>query len=133
MTQREAWTEKCAAILLRTAMQDMERRRNAHPEQGVVNAVMQVLRLHPKVAWRARMNSGAYKTPDGRFVRFGFPGCPDIIGQLRDGRILMLECKAEDGRVTEDQEAVLETCRENNGVCGVVRTIDDALAILDGA
>src|SRR4030095_4180271 len=133
MTQRDAWTEKFAATLLRVAMQDVERRRNAHPEQGVVNAVMQVLRLHPKVAWRARMNTGAYKTPDGRYVRFGFPGCPDIIGQLRDGRILMLECKAEDGRLTEDQEAVLETCRENNGVCGVVRNLDDVFAILDAA
>jgi hypothetical protein len=67
------------------------RRTNAKPEQGVLNAVMALLRAHPRVAWAARINSGAYKTPDGRFIRFGFPGCPDVIGQMKSGRILMIE------------------------------------------
>jgi hypothetical protein len=99
-------------------------------EQGVLNAVMKTLRYHPKVVWFARINSGAYKTPDGRFVRFGFPGCPDLLGQLTDGRILMIECKAEKGRLTDEQEFMLAKCRANHGVAGVARSIEDALSIL---
>jgi hypothetical protein len=105
---------------------------NRHLEQGVLNAVLKVLRIHPKVAWAARMNSGAYKMPDGRYVRFGFPGCPDVLGQMRDGRIVMIEVKAAKGRTTDEQDAVLETVRANNGVCGVARSIEDALAIVEG-
>lgn len=106
-------------------------RRNQHPEQNVLNAVMAALRLHPKVAWVARVNSGAYKTPDGRFIRFGFPGCPDILGQMKDGRILMIECKSEVGRATEEQQAVITRVIANNGVAGVVRSVEDALRIIE--
>lgn len=109
------------------------RRTNRHPEQGVLNAVLKVLRLHPRVAWICRMNSGAYRTEDGRFVRFGFPGCPDLLGQMRDGRLLALEIKAEKGRLTDEQAAVLETVRANHGVAGVARTVEEALAIVAGA
>lgn len=105
-------------------------RARGKPEQGVLNSVLSLLRVHRKVAWAQRMNSGAYKTPDGRFIRFGFPGCPDIIGQMRDGRILMIECKSDDGRVTEDQRAVLAKVRQHGGCAGVARNVDDALAIV---
>lgn len=134
LTNRQLWA---AASLygdptLAGAKEPGPRRHNAKPEQGVLNAVMQALRLHPKVAWIARMNSGAYKTPDGRFIRFGFPGCPDIIGQMKDGRIIMIECKADGGRVTEDQAFMVERCTQNNGVSGIARSIEDAIAIVEG-
>lgn len=32
---------------------------------------------------------------EGRFVRFGFKGCPDVLGQLRDGRLLGVAVKAK--------------------------------------
>ena len=108
------------------------KRTNAKPEQEVLNAVLSMLRVHPKVAWCARINSGAYKTPDGRFIRFGFVGCGDILGQMRDGRLLMMEVKAEHGRVTEDQEAMIAKVVGNRGLGGVVRSVDEALAIVEG-
>jgi hypothetical protein len=109
------------------------RRRNRHLEQGIQNSILKVLRLDRRVAWVARINTGAYKTPDGRFIRYGFPGCPDLIGQMRDGRLLAIECKADGGRLTADQAAALETIRANNGVCGVARSVEEALALLGGA
>lgn|SRR5262245_13723769 len=133
ITNRELWSALAlwGDPLVAGVRPPRARRRNAHPEQGVLNAVMQALRLHPKVAWRARMNSGAYKTPDGRFVRFGFPGCPDVIGQLRDGRILMLEIKSDGGRLTDEQRCMLELCCANNGVAGIVRNLEEMFAIID--
>ena len=38
------------------------------------------------------MNSGA-DCMRGRFVRFGFRGCPNVLGQLKDGRLLGVEVK----------------------------------------
>lgn len=102
------------------------------PEKAVLNGVLELLRRHPKVAWAARINSGAYKTPDGRFIRFGFTGCPDIIGQMKDGRFLAVETKAEDGRVTQEQQAVLDNILKNNGVAGVARSLSDAMNIVEG-
>lgn len=108
------------------------RRRYAAPERSVLNDVLKALRLHRAVAWVQRVNTGAYKTPDGRFIRFGFTGCPDILGQLRDGRILMVECKADAGRVSDDQAAVIAKVKQYGGCAGVARSIDDAIAIVEG-
>ena len=55
--------------------------------------VLTAVRAHPLVAWCERMNSGAAKVGD-RFIRFGWPGCPDVLGQLKDGRLLGVEVKS---------------------------------------
>ena len=56
-------------------------------EAAALVEVLQALRTHPAVAWCERMNSGAARM-GARFVRFGWPGCPDVLGQLKDGRLL---------------------------------------------
>ena len=58
-------------------------------EGAALVEVLQALRAHPAVAWCERMNSGVARMGD-RFVRFGWPGCPDVLGQLKDGRLLDL-------------------------------------------
>ena len=128
-TSRQLWQ---AGLFRGEPAPAVPRRFNKHPEQGVLNAVLKVLRYHPRVAWIVRINSGAYKTPDGRFIRYGFAGCPDLLGQLTDGRILMIEVKAARGRLTDDQEFMLAKCRANGGVSGVARSIEEAVAIVEG-
>ena len=71
-------------------------------ERDVLKAAIQLLALHPRVAWAHRFNSGAY-ADGGRYIRFGFVGCPDIIGQMTDGRILCLEIKRPGKKLSEDQ------------------------------
>jgi hypothetical protein len=56
-------------------------RKNTKPEAGALREVLQALNAHPDVAWVERMNSGAAKIGN-RFVRFGWKGCPDVLGQL---------------------------------------------------
>ena len=106
------------------------KRFNRHEEQGVLNAVMKVLLMHPNVAWCARFNNGGFKDARGQFVRFGFAGCSDILGQMVDGRLLAVEVKASKGRLTDDQEFFLAKVRANGGISGVARSIEDALAIV---
>ena len=73
-------------------------RTNSRPEAAALVEVLKALRTHPAVAWAERMNTGA-ATVEGRFIRFGFKGCPDVLGQLKDGRLLGVEVKAQAGRL----------------------------------
>jgi hypothetical protein len=69
---------------------------NDRGEAAALAEVMQVLKHHPAVAWCERQNSGVARI-GGRFVRFGWPGCSDVLGQLKDGRLLAVECKRPRG------------------------------------
>ena len=99
--------------------------RNAvETEHEIQKTILQYLALCPNVAWAQRFNTGAasstYTTKEGRthkrFVRFGFTGCPDIIGQLKSGHLLAIECKRKGGKTTESQEAFLRTVSDNRGL-----------------
>lgn len=101
-----------------------EPRRLARKEAAALVEVLQALRAHPAVAWCERMNSGAIRV-ERRFVRFGWRGCPDVLGQLRDGRLLGVEVKAPAGRLRAEQALVLERIRTAGGVAFVARDLRD--------
>ena len=106
-------------------------------ETVIQKAVLQALRLHPKVAWCERMNTGAgYLGHDnkrtgefkkGRFVRFAFKGCPDILGYLTDGRILACEVKTAGGRLRDEQAYFLSRVNQSGGMAFIARSIDDVI------
>lgn len=103
-------------------------------EAQIQRAVLQYLAHHPQVAWAERMNSGIFRPvrKDGStgFVRAGFKGLSDVIGQMKDGRMLCVEVKRPSGRVTEAQDAFLALVRTYGGIAGVVRSVDDLEALL---
>lgn len=86
--------------------------------------VLQALTAHPAVAWCEWMNSGAAKIGN-RFVRFGWPGFPDIIGQFRDGRFLGCEVKAPKGKLLPGQAVLLDRIRLAGGVAFMARDCRD--------
>ncbi|GHU20025.1 hypothetical protein FACS189475_08250 [Betaproteobacteria bacterium] len=95
-------------------------------EADIQSAILQALNVHPSVAWAERMNSGAGRLmyPGGkasRFIRFGFPGMPDIMGQLKDGRLLAIEVKRPSGRVSDEQQAFIQRAAENGALAFVAR------------
>ena len=102
-------------------------------EATILEAALRLLRIHPSVGWAHRANVGAVRMNGARYVRFGFVGCSDIIGQLKDGRFLAIECKAPRGRVTDDQKAFLDRVQRHGGVSGVVRSVQDVDELLRGA
>ena len=99
-------------------------RTNRRPEAAALVEVLKALRTHPAVAWCERMNTGAAKV-EGRFIRFGFKGCPDVLGQLKDGRLLGVEVKAQAGRLRPEQALFLERIRCAGGVAFVARDCRD--------
>ena len=95
---------------------------NDRPEAAALAEVLKALRAHPGVAWCERQNSGAVRV-GGRFVRFGWPGCPDVLGQLTDGRLLAVEVKAAKGRTSPEQVACLERINRAGGLAFVARDL----------
>lgn len=88
------------------------------PEADHLKTCLAFLQSHPKVAWAVRMNTGMWETDEGRRVRFGFIGCADIIGQLKDGRFMAFECKRVGNKPTDSQKSFLNKVWSNGGVSG---------------
>lgn len=103
-------------------------------EAQILKGILQMLAMHPKVAWHARMNVGAGKVLRkggvSQFMRWGFPGCSDVLGQMRDGRVIAIEAKRPSGEPTPEQIAFLACVRANNGVALVARSVEDVLEAL---
>ncbi|GHU18689.1 hypothetical protein FACS189475_04580 [Betaproteobacteria bacterium] len=107
-------------------------------EADIQSAILQALNVHPSVAWAERMNSGAGRLmyPGGKasqFIKFGFPGCPDVLGQLRDGRLLAIEVKRPSGKVSPEQQVFIEKASKHGAVAFVARSVSDVWEALDGA
>jgi len=105
-------------------------RNNAKPEAAALKEVLLALTAHSAVAWCERMNSGAAKIGN-RFVRFGWKGCPDVLGQLKDGRLLGVEVKAGKGRLRPEQAIFLERIRLAGGVAFMARNCLDVMRELN--
>lgn len=104
-------------------------------ETAIVKSILDYLTLKYKgKAFFWRNNSGAMKTEGGGFIKFGATGSPDILGILApSGRLIGLEVKNAKGKVSEHQEAWLKEAAELGAVVGVVRSIDEACALIEGA
>ncbi len=102
------------------------KRSNDRPEAAALIEVLKALNTHPAVVWCERMNTGAARV-GGRFIRFGFTGCPDVLGQLSDGRLLGVEVKGPTGRMRPEQTLFLERIRGAGGMAFVARDLRDVL------
>ena len=106
------------------------KRTNDKPEAAALSEVLMALRAHPAVVWCERMNSGAAKVGN-RFIRFGFKGCPDVLGQLRDGRLLGVEVKAPKGKLRTEQAFFLARINTAGGIGFVARDCRDVIRELN--
>ena len=118
-----------------------QRRRNNAPlllpvkETAIVKLILDVLSLKYKGRLKLwRNNTGATKTEGGGFMKFGAVGSPDLLGILAPtGRLVGLEVKAPKGKVSEHQEAWLKEAAAFGALVGVVHSVDEACALIDGA
>lgn len=99
-------------------------RTNRKREAAALVEVLHALRGNHAVAWVERQNTGAAKV-GGRFIRFGWRGCSDLLGMLKDGRLLAVEVKAPGGRVRPEQAEFLSLVRRFGGVAFVARDCRD--------
>ena len=98
------------------------------PESRVLSDCLRYLQARGIFHWRN--NIGAVQIAPGRFMRFGRKGSSDILGILPGGRLLCVECKALNGRLSGEQEQFLTDVREHGALAVVVRgwlELDEAL------
>ena len=95
-------------------------------ETALVGMVLRYLRVHKRMAWVQRMNTGVAR----RYVKFGFKGCSDLIGQTIDGRFVALEGKAKNGIISEEQQLFIDKVKRYHGLAGVCRSIEDVDTLL---
>lgn len=105
-------------------------------EAQVMRSIIERLRRHPNVVMVERMNTGAGRVlrKDGtasQWMRFGFPGCPDVVAWLKDGRTAWIEVKRPSGVVREAQAAFIDVCLAHGIPAGIARSMDDAVAIIE--
>lgn len=107
-------------------------RTNSKPEATALAEVLRAFRMHPMATWCERMNSGAAKVAN-RFIRFGWAGCHDVLGQMKDGRLPEVEVKAPKGKLIPAQTLFLARIRNAGGVAFVARNCRDVRNELDKA
>ncbi len=100
-------------------------------ESDIQEEIMKVLLLHPRVAWSFVVTTGKVQGRGGHWITLGFPGISDILGQLRDGRILAVEVKVPGKTPTEKQWDFIDTVNRFGGVAGWADSVESALNILD--
>ena len=77
---------------------------------------------HPEVyGWRN--NTGAVKTGK-RFIKYGFPGSPDFIGLLSNGRFIGVEFKSEKGKQSENQIRLEKEILQRRGIYKVISDLE---------
>ena len=97
-------------------------------ERNIQALILMALSEAGCLVWR--QDTGAYKAPDGRLIRYGLcKGSSDVIGVALDGRFLAVEVKTAVGRVRPEQEAFIAAVRRSGGRAGVARSVDEALKI----
>lgn len=101
------------------------------PEGRILNSIMEYLAVRGIFAWRN--NSGQRGG-----VKFGHTGSPDIIGTFpkwsrTPGRLLGIEVKAPEGRVSPAQEFFHKELRDSGAFVVVARSVADVETALAGA
>jgi hypothetical protein len=135
-TPKQTLAERRAAISegVRLSWQRRKSRTKQGPEQALQRLLLDYLTAKYRgrlVLWRN--NTGATATASGGFVRYGAVGSPDLLGILSpSGRLVGLEVKAPGGKATPAQLLWLTEARSHGALCGVVHSLDEAIALLDG-
>lgn len=107
------------------------------PEREIQHEIrLKIGALPDVVLWRNETGAAKHIGPRGRaqHVRYGLcVGSADLIGVGPGGRFLALEVKTTTGTVTEEQRMFLELVRSKGGIAAVVRSVDEALAVIEAA
>lgn len=101
-------------------------------EGQIQKAIIGYLGYETSLAWFARINTGAVKFDNNRFVKFAFKGCADIVGQTKKGQFLAIEVKREGEIPTEAQDAFLHKVDSNGGRAGYATSVAEAESIVKG-
>jgi hypothetical protein len=76
-----------------------------------------------------RMNTGVFKTEDGRTVKCGMPGTSDLLF-IGNKYIAWIEVKTPTGRPTQEQLKFINIMQGLGHRAGIARSVEEALEII---
>ena len=96
-------------------------------ETLLVSACLVWLRMQGCKVWKNNVGGMAIHQIGrrSRFVRFGEPGLPDIIGIAKNGRFVGIECKRKPNKLTEHQIRFLDSARSMGAWAIYVYSVDE--------
>lgn len=94
-------------------------------EKQILKSILDYLEIKKIFHWR--QNTGALKV-QGRFIRFGEVGSPDIF-IVRRGQIIGLEVKTDKGTQSDFQKEWQTNFESAGGIYHLVRSIDDVVGL----
>lgn len=101
-------------------------------ESFIQTAIEQTLKYYEnlgKIVYE-KNNTGAYKTANGGFVRYGKAGSPDFYIFCKGGKTLMVEVKNEKGKQNENQKEFQDKITKLGFNYYIVRSVDDVDKLL---
>ncbi|EAD1666896.1 VRR-NUC domain-containing protein [Listeria monocytogenes] len=101
-------------------------------EMDIQNSIR--LALAKKGHYVFRANVGKIRMPNGRIFDTGLPkGFPDLFGfRGTDGKMFFIEVKNEIGKLRQEQRNFQQAMEITPAICGVARSVEEALKIVDG-
>lgn len=85
--------------------------------------------------WRQNVGAGQLVKPDGtltQYMQFGFVGCPDILGWLRGGTMLLIEVKKPSVKKARvEQQHCIDNARLAGCVALIARDFSDVKRAID--
>lgn len=100
------------------------------PKEGdLVKAAIEYLRMKGVLCWRNQSGS-VVSQASGCRVRMSAPGVSDIIGVLKDGRVLAVECKMKGREPTYEQLEFLASVKSRGGVAIVAYSVEEIMEVV---
>jgi len=102
-------------------------------ENAVVSEILEYLNWKGIYAWHNK-NISTYDPRTNRFRRFGkyqISGVSDILGILKNGKMLCIECKTGYNKASNMQREFINNINKNGGVAFVAYGIEDVEKYLD--
>jgi len=100
-------------------------------ESEIQSSIMIALGEHPKVAWCYVTSAGSFRVRGG-YMTVGVKGMPDILGQMRNGKMFGVEVKKPKEKPTPEQFEFLELISKNGGISGWCFDVAGAIQIIEG-
>jgi len=97
------------------------------PEGKIKHASLKFLKQRGIYCWNNP--TGAVKIR-GEWFHFGKAGSSDILGILPGGRMLCVEVKTRQGRVSPEQREFLNTIKKHGGLACVVHSVSELAEVL---
>ncbi len=101
------------------------------PEQCIQRQILEWLNWKHIFCWKVTTTGIYVKTRD-TWIPNQAPGVSDILGVLKDGRILAIEVKSPKGKVSPHQQVFLDRINENGGLAFVAHSIEEVEEQLHG-